>query len=148
MTKIFAYSSHGVADTNDFLETIQDAINEESYHLNYDLKTIMDGWLYTEGYPILNVTRNYETQMVEIKQERFFLNTSLRSNQTWFVPINIATQTQPDFEDTRPDFWLKNSSINISIQADSEEWILLNKQVTGTTSEVKYWNFEIEITDF
>lgn len=126
-----------MADSNDLFETIQNVINEEKYTMDFDLKTIMDAWINCPGYPILNVTRNYQTKKVEIKQERFLSHNAAieygcLNNNTWYIPINFATGMVPNFESTVPDFWLTNSSVETPVYVDSDQWILLNKQQTGT----------------
>lgn len=129
-------SAYSVADTNNFLEAIQTVIIEEKYNFKYDLKTVMNSWIYRPGYPVLHVSRNYTTHTVVIKQERFFsYNATFEernsSSHTWYIPINYATQSKPDFEDTKPDFWVTNSSMEIVISAGSDEWILFNKHQSG-----------------
>lgn len=123
-------SKFNVADTNDFLETVQDVMDRESYTLDYDLKSIMDKWIHTEGFPILHVKRDYMNKTIEIMQERFFSDEK-PSSQTWLIPINYATERKLNFNKTIPDFWLKNETGNFSVDAESFDWILLNKQQTG-----------------
>lgn len=129
---ILCISSHDVADTSDFLKAMQDVITEEKYNLEYDLNTIMDAWFLRSGYPILNVKRNYTSKTVEIKQQRFY-STDEEDDETitWYIPINIITENEADFNKTKPDFWLTNESVNRSIDVGPEQWILLNKQQTG-----------------
>lgn len=132
----FSFSEYNVADTTDFIDTIQNVINSEAFnYLNEDLKTIMNSWIYQEGHPILHVKRDYLNQTIEIKQERFYLGESFQkrnfNNQTWYIPVNYATEKTPDFNTTVPNFWLKDVSVNIFIPAESEQWILFNKQQTG-----------------
>lgn len=120
-------------------------MKKHNYELKYDLKTIVDSWLDHEGFPILNVVRDYDTKTVTINQKRFFWNDTNSKekiiNHNWYVPINIATKKNPDFSDTTAEMWLNNSSINISIDADAEDWILLNKQQTGTHADIEIKKF-------
>lgn len=95
----------------------------------------MNSWVNYAGYPLITVTRDYKTNKVELKQERFF-NYHLTENLTrnehiWSVPINYATASNPNFNDTRPEFWLEESSSNVQLNVDSKDWIILNKQQTG-----------------
>lgn len=118
------------------METIRDVINEKEFPVKSDLKTVMKSWLYYKGYPILNVRRNYQTKRVEIEQKRFFTEDLKEEeeklkDQIWLVPVTIATQGKPDFDITMPDLWLDDVSIDIPIEAELEEWILLNKQQSG-----------------
>lgn len=95
----------------------------------------MDSWVNFEGYPVITVTRNYSSNQVELKQDRF-LNDNATEDLTqnkhiWQVPINYATSSILNFNDTKPAFWLKQSSYNVKLDIDSEDWIILNKQQTG-----------------
>lgn len=102
----------------------------------------MNSWVNHAGYPLVTVTRNYETNQVELKQERFFeyplTNTLARNEHFWSVPINYATASNPNFNDTRPEFWLRKSSSNAKLNVDSKDWIILNKQQTGFTLKIFY----------
>lgn len=117
---------------------MQDVINQENTNLDYNLKEIMKAWIYSERYPIVHVTRNYANRTVEIRQEPFFPKASLlnknsntENEKLWHIPINCVREKNPDFDNTAPDFWLKDSSVTIPTDAWINEWIILNKQQTG-----------------
>lgn len=97
----------------------------------------MNSWVNYEGYPIITVTRNYSNNSAELKQERFFNRVEDATTEThiWQVPINYATASHPDFNDTKPEIWFETSLTNINLNADSKDWIILNKQVTGRLFE-------------
>jgi hypothetical protein len=95
----------------------------------------MDKWINYKGYPAVYVTRYYNTSTVEIKQERFFKYNASKEEKNdkyeWYIPINYATQTKSDFNKTTPQEWLKTTIMNISIDIDSTDWLIFNKQQTG-----------------
>lgn len=95
----------------------------------------MSSWTSQPGFPIIHVTRNYSNRTVRLEQKRFsFYKTRLdEKNQTWYIPVNFATRSNPDFNKTVPDVWLKDPSINIEVAAESDDWLILNKQQTGKT---------------
>lgn len=108
-------------------------MKEENYKLQYDFKTIMDSWINHEGYPVLNVARDYDSNTIIVSQERFFSHDTVdEKKHNWYVPINIATKRNPDFTKTTPEMWLKDSSQSFSVKANADDWIILNKQLSGT----------------
>lgn len=67
-------------------------------------------------------------------QKRFFLKDadSYDSAVYWWVPINWATASAPDYSVTVPTTWIPaNESISITTSSTGDDWILLNKQQTG-----------------
>ncbi|XP_026482613.1 aminopeptidase N-like [Ctenocephalides felis] len=88
------------------------------------VKTIMDSWTLQTGYPLINVKRNYEKDTAYITQERYLLQRMFRNNscknatykhekddssdnkQCWYVPLSYTTESEKDFNNTRPRKWL------------------------------------------
>lgn len=121
--------------SSDLYDVIQVTLDENKYKLEFTIKDIMDSWITQSGFPIIQVTRNYRTQSVEIRQKHYsYSDTNKLKNQTWYVPINFATENNPNFDKTVPDIWLKEPALNISIQAKPEDWVVFNKQQTGFIS--------------
>lgn len=112
---------------------IQTAIDEDEYRLPFNVKEVMKSWITKKGYPIVHVSRNYTTNMVQIEQKRFswFNIPAEEKNETWLIPINFASENLLDFNKTIPDIWLKDSVINVPVKAESEDWMIINKQQTG-----------------
>lgn len=112
---------------------IQTAINEVNYKLPFSIKDIMKSWVTQPGFPIVQVTRNYSAQIIQLQQTSFSENqTAVKDkNLTWYIPINFATGSNPDFDKTVPDIWLKDPSMNVSVETKPEDWLILNKQQTG-----------------
>lgn len=53
-------------------------------------------------------------------------------NTTWYVPINYATEANPNYTDTRATDWLlPDADLNISLGISEKQWLLVNKQVAG-----------------
>ncbi|XP_011497942.1 PREDICTED: aminopeptidase N-like [Ceratosolen solmsi marchali] len=125
--------SLSVANSDDLLAAIQEVIDKKNFPL--DLKAIMDKWINYKGYPAVYVTRYYKTSTVELKQERFVKYNASREEKgnkyEWHIPINYAIQSKPDFVTTIPQHWLKSTAMNISVDVDSKDWLILNKQQTG-----------------
>ncbi|XP_015517533.2 aminopeptidase N [Neodiprion lecontei] len=112
-------------------EAIQEAVDANGQSLN--VKEVMDTWVTQAGFPVVTVTRDYDENTAVLGQERFFLrDKSLYDSAVyWWVPINWATASDPDYSVTTPTTWIPgNESITIQSPSNSD-WILLNKQQTG-----------------
>ncbi|KAL6260340.1 hypothetical protein P5V15_007871 [Pogonomyrmex californicus] len=137
------------ATSDDLWVALQDALDKKSLpHNNYKIKEVMDTWIKQKTYPLVNVTRNYTTGEVIISQRSSTVKViiSQRSSNLkkrvetkyvnddsikWWVPVTFATQTNPDFSNTSPRYWLKPQDQNISFQIDTNDWIIVNLQQTG-----------------
>ncbi|XP_043498879.1 thyrotropin-releasing hormone-degrading ectoenzyme-like [Polistes fuscatus] len=110
----------------------------------FNVKEVMETWIYQGNYPLVTVKRNYVTGEATITQEiakQCIDNNDTISigkcdlnecNDKWWIPINYATETNTNFLSTLPVHWLspKNDSIIIN-GIDSDDWIIINVQQTG-----------------
>jgi len=112
---------------------MQSALDESDVpHKDYRIKEVMDTWINQERYPFVDVVRNYETGEVTISQTcvRQYGETENKTIK-WWIPITFATQSNPDFSNTVPRYWLRPDQHNISFTINSSDWIILNLQQTG-----------------
>ncbi|XP_068972001.1 aminopeptidase N-like [Bombus flavifrons] len=90
---------------------------------------IMDGWVNNAGYPVVNVKRNHDDEML-LSQERFsFYET--KNDANWWVPITYVSSSSMNFNNTTPIIWLKpgrNETIKVN---KTEGWIIVNTQQAG-----------------
>lgn len=104
----------------------------------------MDTWVKQKGYPLLTVTRDQHTGKTKITQEYFqpYVKMSIHksTNSTnsantanrWWIPINFATRTDPDFSSTLTTHWLSPEAKELVIDGiDPQDWIIVNIQQTG-----------------
>lgn len=94
----------------------------------------MKTWTQQKGFPIVTVTRNYLTGTFNLSQERYTaFNLSAADSSIWWIPINYAsTATRNTFNETTPMNWFTTKSLEInSINIQSNDWLILNKQQTG-----------------
>ncbi|XP_011865488.1 PREDICTED: uncharacterized protein LOC105560735 [Vollenhovia emeryi] len=125
----------GSVTSDDLWNALQAALDESNVpHNAYKLKEVMDPWIKQKHYPLVRVTRNYETGEVILTQEHFrpkSKNEHTDSNK-WWIPLNFATQTNPDFSNTLPTHWLRPQDKNISIDGiDPDDWVIVNVQQMG-----------------
>lgn len=111
---------------------MQNALNRSvTPHLEFQVKAVMDTWIEQAGYPLVTVTRNYTTGDAIVRQEAatFGMN---RTRKEWWIPINYATKSNPDFSITRPMHFLKPGDEHIVIEGIGiDGWVIVNLQQTG-----------------
>ena len=102
----------------------------------------MDTWIEQKGYPLITVIRDQHTGKIKITQEYFQpykkigVHKNLISiditNIKWWVPINFATRTDPNFSSTLATHWLSPKVEELIIDGiDPQDWIIVNVQQTG-----------------
>ena len=95
----------------------------------------MDTWTLQKGFPIVSLTRDYNSGEAEVSQERVQTSKGLRARSsvdafTWWVPLTW-TPAGGDFSDTYPKTWLKQgeSIAKLTDMPDSNTAVVLNIQV-------------------
>jgi aminopeptidase N len=75
------------------------------------VKTIMDTWTLQMGFPVVNVTRDYDSNEATLIQKRFLISSPLESDThdyKWWIPITF-TKPGGDFNNTYSKVWMKDS---------------------------------------
>lgn len=141
-------------------DDLWDALNEAAQHHgklneNFTVKQIMDTWTLQTGYPIINITRNYENNSAKINQYRFLLEPnktrklSDRDGPCWYVPLSYTTEQELNFNRTEPKTWLQCDSDYKSIEneivdlPEHDKWIIFNIKLSGiyrVTYDDNNWN--------
>ena len=96
----------------------------------------MSYWLGLAGYPVLNV--NVTENKIHLSQKPFMLAVGDWESSRWFVPdffkwyipITMATQTNPIFTDSITNLWMDND-MTIELNNASEQWIIFNRLSAG-----------------
>lgn len=99
----------------------------------------MDTWTLQTGYPVVNVTIDYQNQNIEFKQKRFGYESPKKrrndekENPLWWIPITYTTAKKLAFNDTKPTSWMRKTQSAIVSDPDlsPEDWILVNIKQTG-----------------
>jgi aminopeptidase N len=135
------------ASSDDLYKGIQTSIDYEIPTSNINISTIMKTWENQAGFPLITVSR--EGKMLKFTQERFYNENSntTSSNDTWWIPINFASDLNADFIQLEPEFWMFEKSYLFELsENDSKSWIIVNKQ-QGFYYRVNYdetlWNLII-----
>ncbi|CRL01384.1 CLUMA_CG014379, isoform A [Clunio marinus] len=116
-------------------ENLQRAVNEDNLGSDINVDVIMSSWETQSGFPYITVVRN--DNELTFSQSRF-MYTNQDSENLWWVPINYVVASNPDFSNTKPDFWLEGTQQNVSLRGFSipkpftnNDWIIVNIQQTG-----------------
>lgn len=103
--------------------------------LDTHVKTILDSWTLQRGYPVVGVHRLYDkVGGIHFTQNRFMDEVLEEPAKiVWHVPVNIATQNSPNFEQTTADLWFSTAEhhhepTESQPRAADDEWMLINKQ--------------------
>ncbi|XP_052835062.1 aminopeptidase N [Drosophila gunungcola] len=114
----------------DLFAAFQESANELGFTLPTSVDNIFSSWSHQAGYPLLTVTRNYEAGTFTITQKRYLANATDGNAATWYVPINFATASKPDYRNTKASHYLLNVTETVisDSQIASDDWLLLNIQ--------------------
>ncbi|XP_076764206.1 aminopeptidase N-like [Xylocopa sonorina] len=126
------HMAYRAATPTDLYEHLQNSTEKLGQsQSNVSIKNVMESWANQPGYPLLTVTRNYETQEIALSQERFCWNKDRRFFE-WWIPVNFVAEKQANFSKTAPNYWLQPGNDSLSIKGvASDEWVLFNVQHTG-----------------
>ncbi|XP_017073636.1 aminopeptidase N [Drosophila eugracilis] len=120
------------ANPTKLFEAIAKAAVEENYAVPATVANMMGSWTNQGGVPLLTVTRDYSNGSFTVKQSVYTNDKDYTNDKLWYVPINYADYSNPDFRNTEATHYLLNTS-ELTIYADLDEanWLILNKKSTG-----------------
>nr|AAC36148.1 aminopeptidase [Plodia interpunctella] len=88
-------------------------------------------WTEQGGHPVLNVQVDQQTGRLTISQRRFDITNGYATPVTnWIVPINFATASNPNFNNTKATHIMTDGTMFIDTNI-SNEWVILNIQQTA-----------------
>ncbi|XP_011643082.1 membrane alanyl aminopeptidase-like [Pogonomyrmex barbatus] len=133
---------YNVAKPEDLWNALQDASDESGILRNeFTIQEVLDSWAGQRGYPLVTVTRDEIPGKIKITQEYFEPNEKMlfknsnstdTANKKWWVPINFATRTNPNFSSTSVTHWLSPEAEELIIDdIDPQDWIIINIQQIG-----------------
>ena len=124
------FSQFSIGTPELLYSAFEEEIQFNNYQLNSTISTLMDSWTLQPGFPVVDA--NFKGNVVSLKQTRFYLYPPKTINKKfmWIVPINWATQSNPNFNNTSTVIWLRDPLI-IKITNSTTDWVILNIQQTG-----------------
>lgn len=125
---------------------LQQAYDEDFPQGSLDVGAMMNPWLNLRGYPVITVSRTSEGLV--ITQEGF----RTTHDELFPVPLNYATASVPNFEETIVDFWLTSREMTITLANASrtwtdDDWVIFNLRDTGyyvTNYDDNLWDLIID----
>ncbi|KAG4077604.1 hypothetical protein HA402_003031 [Bradysia odoriphaga] len=128
-----------IASEEDVFRFMEIAVDEDSsVPDDIDVPTVMFSWTSQAGFPLIEVTRNYDSEIgartVRLSQERYYSDQSNSPNNiTFWIPVNYATTDNPSSDVTTPDLWFPPTrDLEFTIPSlSASDWLLLNKQASG-----------------
>ena len=110
---------------------MQDTLNESKFH-SFDIKKVMDPYISQEGFPLINVIRNYTTGVIKLTQECPACKENNKTESKWWIPINYVTKSSLNFSSTFATFWMDPEENELVIEGvDPDDWIILNIKSNG-----------------
>lgn len=95
---------------------LQIAYDEDYPEQNNNVDELMRPWLDLNGFPVVTINRTVDGLIVS--------QTGFRTSHSnvFSVPINYATASNRDFENTTAEFWLLNEELFIPRDTASKSW--------------------------
>ena len=117
------------------VDAFKAVMTQQSFN-DFDFDSAFRSWELQKGYPVITVEFT-NTRQFHITQQRFFTNKKevLDDTSSWYIPLNFATKSNPDFEDTKITDYFVNGQAMTMISAptnfDASQWFVFNKQQLG-----------------
>ncbi|XP_015596196.1 aminopeptidase N isoform X2 [Cephus cinctus] len=90
--KFISRWTYANAEPTDFWQSMSEDV--KNLPEDTSLMKIMESWTGSSGFPVINVTRNYDLGSVKLQQSRFLYDQSNASNdQLWYIPLTYTTKT-------------------------------------------------------
>ena len=80
MESIKCCRAYGSAEQDDLFTALNDQATVNSVNLPASVKTIMDTWTLQMGYPLITITRNYESGNAVVTQVLFYFKVLFDGN--------------------------------------------------------------------
>ncbi|KYN05612.1 Aminopeptidase N [Cyphomyrmex costatus] len=130
---------YGSTVPDDLWSAMQSALDKSDVPFgtkDYRINEVMDTWMNQDSYPKVIVRKNNTTGEIIISQKCIY-----GGSNKWWIPITFATQSNPDFSNTVPRYWLRPDQ-NVTFLIDPNDWIIVNVQQTGyyrVNYDIKNW---------
>ncbi|XP_068991429.1 aminopeptidase N isoform X3 [Neodiprion pinetum] len=118
------------ADVSDFLVSM----SKEAQWLpdGVSLAQVFASWIDQGGFPVVTVTRNYESASATVRQEQFaFDNETITNRKLWHVPVTYIVDGENWSSPSRT--WMSQEEATLIGLGNHGEkkWLLLNVNQTG-----------------
>jgi len=93
----------------------------------FDIKHMIDSWIMQRYPSVLEVTRNYSTDVVNVSVQ---FQDKLDEKQ-YYIPVSYTTESNLNFNITWTNIWLTPWHSKIDLFLDKNQWIIFNLQQAG-----------------
>ncbi|KAK0167893.1 hypothetical protein PV327_001748 [Microctonus hyperodae] len=123
----------------------------ESLRGYIDIGETIETYANKPGYPLITITRNYNSSTIEISQERFYLsfNSTRIAASGWWIPLNLVSNSQKQSNISKfGSIWLspEDKKISIKVNIDPMDWVICDIDKTGyyrVNYDMNNWNILI-----
>lgn len=125
--------SYSTATEQDLFDKLDEGMNRFTTLNHPDMYEIFGSWSGTPGFPVLTVVIQTSDKTVVLQQSRFVSKIGLMDESKFYIPINYALSSNPDFSNTTSSYYLNklNETIGLPTMKADEKWVIFNLQQTG-----------------
>lgn len=131
------FSKHGTTTPEDLYEAFDTVMAQQNF-VEFSFADAFSSWEVQKGFPVLHVTANDFSRSFSLFQQRYYAASEervLNDDRSWHIPLNFATESNPDFDDTTITNHLFAGATTKTIPFpelfDSSQWFVFNKQQIG-----------------
>lgn len=135
MSVSFLCSKYSNVRSEFLWEELQKQVNLHRPDIEVPVSDLMSDWINKPGHPVLSV--KISKDYIHISQERFLLEKSDESaeqNLTWYIPITMTSQSDPNFTNAETGLWMKEE-LTLELVNASQQWVVLNRLGAGNNCQ-------------
>jgi len=129
----------------------------DAHGVSLDFEAAFRSWELQAGFPVIRVSYDDDADVFVVEQERYFNEVGVTvDDNTWHVPINVATAFDANFDDTSITNWLAQGETSSQFRIDGythivdaqPQWFIFNKQGLGfyrVQYDLTNWNAIIDV---
>nr|CAD7399422.1 unnamed protein product [Timema poppensis] len=118
--------------------------NDETLPEDIRVSDIAKSWISKERYPFITVTRDYEKNTAQVKQQIFLRERPhdiSGRDMVWYIPLMYITPDNLNASVPRPKAWMKNQKeVTVQNLPDKDQFVIFNPEETENYSK-KYAPF-------
>lgn len=127
-------SDHQPVNSQHLVDAFETVMNAQGFN-DFNFDAAFRSWELQKGFPVVHVT--FDQSQFRVTQQRFFTSKPAVQDDTssWYIPLNFATASTPNFADTRITNYFVNGQNSLTIAAPAQfnasQWFIFNKQQVG-----------------
>ncbi|KMQ82674.1 aminopeptidase n [Lasius niger] len=125
--KFYRFRYPKATASDDLWAAMQTVISASDPKYQFDVKRMVDLWAMQNCFPVLEVMRNYSSDVVTMSVQ---FHDELDEEQ-YYIPVTFTTESDPNFSKTWSDVWLTPSYSKIEFFLKKDQWIIANLQQAG-----------------